>query len=217
MPKPPVRPAEIHSDIRSDVRSDVRLDIDSRSTTHDPRLTAELVSVVTAARRRAVRDGDRQIDTAHLLHSLIEADAEVRAVLGPGPRLARVLGYLAQRSIGYGLRWRGSVEDRGALRAAPGGGAAAVPGPGTAASARGGAPRARADTPGGRPVLRGVSPAAVGALEGALAYAESRGARRATGQDLLRALAADGGCRAVEVLRWAGADTVRLGGRAEAP
>lgn len=119
MPKPPVRPAEIHSDIRSDVRSDVRLDIDSRSTTHDPRLTAELVSVVTAARRRAVRDGDRQIDTAHLLHSLIEADAEVRAVLGPGPRLARVLGYLAQRSIGYGLRWRGSVEDRGALRAAP--------------------------------------------------------------------------------------------------
>ncbi|AIR97111.1 Clp protease N-terminal domain-containing protein [Streptomyces glaucescens] len=70
--------------------------------------------VLAAARRRAVRDGDRQIDTAHLLHSLLEHDPEVRAVLDGGPRLARLLGYLVQRSIGYGLRWQGSVEDSGA-------------------------------------------------------------------------------------------------------
>ncbi|MFJ6087158.1 Clp protease N-terminal domain-containing protein [Streptomyces sp. NPDC092369] len=78
-------------------------------------LSAELAAVVTAARRRAVRDGDRQIDTAHLLHSLLEYDADVRAVFDDGPEIARLLGYLVQRSIGYGLRWQGSVEDSGAV------------------------------------------------------------------------------------------------------
>ncbi len=67
--------------------------------------------MVDGARRRAVRGADRQIDTAHLLHSLLESDAEVRAVLGEGPRTARLLGYLVQRSIGYGLRWQSAVED----------------------------------------------------------------------------------------------------------
>lgn len=67
------------------------------------------------ARRRAVRDGDRQIDTAHLLHSLLEADAEVCPVFGDGPQTARLLGYLVQRSIGYGLRWQSGVEDSGAV------------------------------------------------------------------------------------------------------
>ncbi|WP_240926122.1 Clp protease N-terminal domain-containing protein [Streptomyces sp. JB150] len=81
---------------------------------------AELASVLTAARRRAVRDGDRQTDTAHLLHSLLEYDPEVRALLDGGPQLARLLGYLVQRSIGYGLRWQGSVEDSGAAPAVPG-------------------------------------------------------------------------------------------------
>jgi len=71
--------------------------------------------VVAGARRRAVRDGDRQIDTAHLLHSLLEYDPEVRAVFDDGPEIARLLGYLVQRSIGYGLRWQGSVEDSGAV------------------------------------------------------------------------------------------------------
>jgi len=82
---------------------------------NDARLRAELAAVVSGARRRAVRDGDRQIDTAHLLHSLLEQDREVRAVFDDGPEIARLLGYLVQRSIGYGLRWQGSVEDSGAV------------------------------------------------------------------------------------------------------
>lgn len=81
----------------------------------DDRFSAELASAVSGARRRAVRDGDRQIDTAHLLHSLLECDAEARALLGDGARVARVLGYLVQRSIGYGLRWQSTVEDSGAV------------------------------------------------------------------------------------------------------
>ncbi|GGL88330.1 peptidase [Streptomyces fumigatiscleroticus] len=81
----------------------------------DVRSGAGLAPVVSAARRRATRDGDPQIDTAHLLHSLLEHDPEARAVLGDGPRIAKVLGYLVQRSIGYGLRWRNSVEDSGAV------------------------------------------------------------------------------------------------------
>lgn len=81
----------------------------------DARLSAELAAVVAGARRRAVRGGDDRIDTAHLLHSLLESDAEVRAVLGEGPRVARLLGYLVQRSIGYGLRWQGAVEDSGSV------------------------------------------------------------------------------------------------------
>ncbi|MGW4233941.1 Clp protease N-terminal domain-containing protein [Streptomyces sp. NPDC004980] len=80
-------------------------------------LTAEMAAVATGARRRAMRDGDRHIDTAHLLHSLIESDPEVREAFGDGPRLARVLGYLVQRSIGYGLRWQGVQERSGALPA----------------------------------------------------------------------------------------------------
>jgi len=91
---------------------------DSRPRAHpddDVRLSAELAAVVSGARRRAVRDGDRQIDTAHLLHSLLESDPEVRSVFDGEPRLARLMGYLVQRSIGYGLRWQGSVEDSGAI------------------------------------------------------------------------------------------------------
>lgn len=81
----------------------------------DARLSAELAAAVAGARRRAVRDGDRQIDTAHLLHALLESDPEVRAVFDGGPQIARLLGYLVQRSIGYGLRWQSTVEDSGAL------------------------------------------------------------------------------------------------------
>ncbi|WP_328745477.1 peptidase [Streptomyces sp. NBC_00285] len=77
----------------------------------DARLSAELAAVVSGARRRALRDGDRQIDTAHLLHSLLDADAEAYAVFEAEPQLPRLLGYLVQRSIGYGLRWQGTVED----------------------------------------------------------------------------------------------------------
>ncbi|MYS95208.1 MULTISPECIES: Clp protease N-terminal domain-containing protein [Streptomyces] len=81
----------------------------------DARFSDELASVITGARRRAVRDADRQIDTAHLLHSLLESDSEARAVCGDGPQIARLLGYLVQRSIGYGLRWQSGVEDSGAV------------------------------------------------------------------------------------------------------
>ncbi|MFF3615886.1 Clp protease N-terminal domain-containing protein [Streptomyces sp. NPDC002580] len=83
----------------------------------DAGLGAELAPVVSGARRRALRDGDRQIDTAHLLHSLLESDPEVRAVFDGGAQVARLLGYLVQRSIGYGLRWQGTVEDSGAALA----------------------------------------------------------------------------------------------------
>jgi ATP-dependent Clp protease ATP-binding subunit ClpA len=82
---------------------------------NDARLSDELASVLGGARRRAVRDGDRHIDTAHLLHSLLESDPDARAVFGEGPQIARLLGYLVQRSIGYGLRWQSGVEDSGAV------------------------------------------------------------------------------------------------------
>nr|WP_229898370.1 Clp protease N-terminal domain-containing protein [Streptomyces finlayi] len=144
----------------------------------EARLTVELATVVAGARRRAVRDGDRQIDTAHLLHSLLETDPEVRAAFEGADQLARVLGYLVQRSIGYGLRWQARAE---------------------------GAPLA---TP-----VTGWSPAAVRAMEAALARAAAREDVRAGGTDLLAALAADPEYRAVEVLRHAGVDPEGLAGR----
>ncbi|BCL32105.1 peptidase [Streptomyces aurantiacus] len=85
-------------------------------------LSAQLAAVVAGARRRVVRDGDRQIDTAHLLHTLLESDPEVREAFGSGPQVARLLGYLVQRSIGYGLRWQSSVEDTGAIATVSGDG-----------------------------------------------------------------------------------------------
>lgn len=87
----------------------------AHGTDDDLGLAAEPAAALAAARRRAVRDGDRQIDTAHLLHSLLEQDPQVRAAFGGGPQPARLLGYLVQRSIGYGLRWQRGVEESGAL------------------------------------------------------------------------------------------------------
>ncbi|MFD7501047.1 Clp protease N-terminal domain-containing protein [Streptomyces sp. NPDC059850] len=75
------------------------------------RLSERLTAVVTGARRRAVRDADQQLDTAHLLHTLVENDPRVwGAFAGGPPQVARLLGYLVQRTIGYGLRWSGTVE-----------------------------------------------------------------------------------------------------------
>lgn len=139
--------------------------------------------MVTGARRRALRDGDRHIDTAHLLHSLIESDPEVRAAFDGGPQLAKVLGYLVQRSIGYGLRWQGAVENSGAVSQVR---------------------EAEAD---------GWSPSAVAGMEEARVRAERRGESRAGGLDLLAALAADRECRAVEVLDRAGVDVAWLADR----
>ncbi|WP_393055280.1 Clp protease N-terminal domain-containing protein [Streptomyces sp. LN549] len=146
----------------------------------DAGLTVELAAVVTGARRRALRDGDRQIDTAHLLHSLIESDPEVRTAFDGGPQLTRVLGYLVQRSIGYGLRWQGAVEDSGALPVVADSGA------------------------------EGWSPSAASAMVGAYRRARSLGRERAGGVDLLAALTADRECRAVEVLGRAGVDAALL-------
>ncbi|MEU2623797.1 Clp protease N-terminal domain-containing protein [Streptomyces sp. NPDC007157] len=143
----------------------------------DAGLGAELAAVVAGARRRAVRDGDRQVDTAHLLHSLIEYDPEVRAVIGDAPQLARLLGYLVQRSIGYGLRWQSGIEDSGALPAVP---------------------RAGAKGDGA------WSPVAAAALEYARSRARRRTADQADGTDLLAGLVVDPESRAVEVLERAG-------------
>lgn len=158
------------------------------------RLTAELMRALDGARRRALRDGDRQIDTAHLLHSLIEADPRAAAALGDAERLARVLGYLVQRSIGYGLRWQRSVEDTGATLPVPRGAATAA---------------------------AGWSPAAAAALAGAFDRAahrgDLRGDSRVRGLDLLAALATDPDSRAAEVLRRAGVDRGALTARIEHP
>ncbi|MDG4858216.1 Clp protease N-terminal domain-containing protein [Streptomyces sp. T-3] len=143
----------------------------------DAQLSAELAAVVAGARRRAVRGGDGQIDTAHLLHSLLEYEPSVRDVCthaGGGDQVARLLGYLVQRSIGYGLRWQSSVEDSGAV------------------------PVVRE--------AAGWSPAAASAMEVALVRAQGRGDVQASGLDLLAALAGDLDCRAVEVLRRGGVE-----------
>lgn len=140
--------------------------------------------MAATARRRAARGGDRAVDTAHLLHSLLESDPQVRAYLGGGgPRTAKLLAYLAQRWIGYGLRWRDAVE----VRPLPRGG------------------RARTGM-----LLPGWSPAAAGAVGVAMERAEARGALRVEGVDLLAGLVADSGCRAAEVLRNAGAGMEEL-------
>ncbi|WP_127360368.1 Clp protease N-terminal domain-containing protein [Actinacidiphila soli] len=147
----------------------------------DAGLSVELRAVATSARRRAARDGDRQLDTAHLLHSLLENDPRVRDILDGGSgdgRLVRVLGYLVQRSIGYGMRWRESVEDSGALPVVPG--------------------------------LPGWSPSAAAAVKAATARARDRGVAQSNGTDLLAALAADPECRAAEVLRHAGVEPREL-------
>lgn len=149
-------------------------------------LGAELAAVVASARRRAGRAADRQTDTAHLLHSLLESDPAVRLALAgaatgsPDGRAARALAYLAQRPIGYGMRWRGAVEESA--------------GRATAAA----------------PAASGLSPAALAALGEAACRAASRGGTAAQGTDLLDALAADPACRAAQVLRAVGVDPRRL-------
>lgn len=109
-------------DVRSRVPRQPAPGQDAPRPDDDARLSAELAAVVAGARRRAVRDGDRQVDTAHLLHTLLESGPEVRAAFDGAPQVARLLGYLVQRSIGYGLRWQSTVEDSGAPHAVTGAG-----------------------------------------------------------------------------------------------
>ncbi|MEU3985628.1 Clp protease N-terminal domain-containing protein [Streptomyces sp. NPDC026672] len=168
---------------------------DARRVDDDAGLSAELAAVVAGARRRAVRDGDRQVDTAHLLHSLLESDPGVRAVTGDGPQLARLLGYLVQRSIGYGLRWQSSVEGSGTLTVLP------VP--------RAGDPEAKD--------AGGWSPLATTAMERARDRALRLGTGPASGTDLLAAIVADPLSRAVEVLTRAGVCPTELRERLDRP
>ncbi|MFF8405276.1 Clp protease N-terminal domain-containing protein [Streptomyces sp. NPDC015684] len=197
----------------------------------DAGLDAEPAAVLAGARRRAVRDGDRQVDTAHLLHSLLEHDPEVRAAVGGAPRLVRLLGYLVQRSIGYGLRWQGTVEDSGAPAAVS---APAEPGlsvtpaepravtapAGPPAPAAGVVPPTRAvpaarAAHGGPRDGAGWSPAAAAALARARERAARRGEDRVSGTDLFAALLADPRSRAVEVLGRAGISARELTARIE--
>ncbi|QNP76038.1 Clp protease N-terminal domain-containing protein [Streptomyces roseirectus] len=163
--------------------------------------SAELAAAVAGARRRALRGADRQIDSAHLLHSLLEYDPEVRGAFGEGARVARVLGYLVQRSIGYGLRWQGGVEDSGPLPVVDGGSGALPVGEGS----------------GPLPVVTvdGFSPLAAVAMGAARERARRRGVAPAQGVDLLAAVLADPGSRAVEVLARAGVDAGELLDRVE--
>ncbi|MEV4742954.1 hypothetical protein [Streptomyces sp. NPDC049555] len=90
---------------------------------------------------------------------------------------ARLLGYLVQRTIGYGLRWSGTVEDCLVRPAA-------------------GAP---APQPGWSPAA-----AATAAVRRARHRARRQQVPCMTGRDVPAALIDDGGCRAVYVLRRAG-------------
>ncbi|MFI6939046.1 Clp protease N-terminal domain-containing protein [Streptomyces sp. NPDC050418] len=152
-------------------------------TEPDGELGAELQSVIAGARRRAVRGGDGQLDTAHLLHSLLESDPAVRSVFDDGARVARLLGLLVQRSIGYGLRWQGTVEDSGAVPVV----------------------RDKGPERGARDTA-GWSPSALDVMETATARARAGGRELADGIDVLAALASDPECRAVQILRRSGVD-----------
>lgn len=170
-------------------------------------VTADLVSVVSSARRRASRDGDQNVDTAHLLHSLLEADMRVRGAF-TSAQVARLLGYLVQRSIGFGLRWRGCVEC--SLQPQPAAEPSELTPAVNAAPAVSGA--AMVSFPAGElgPRLAARwSPAAWGALNRAIARAHGRGRPKADGVDLLVALVANQECRAMDVLRFAGVDATK--------
>jgi hypothetical protein len=87
----------------------------------EPGLAGTLAVVVARARRRALRAGDPEVDTGHLLHALLETDESALGVAAPMPTQAtRLMGYLVQRSIGFGRLWRfgEGVADRESERSA---------------------------------------------------------------------------------------------------
>jgi hypothetical protein len=87
----------------------------------EPVLAGTLAVVVARARRRALRAGDPEVDTGHLLHALLETDESALGVAAPMPTQAtRLMGYLVQRSIGFGRLWRfgEGVADRERERSA---------------------------------------------------------------------------------------------------
>jgi hypothetical protein len=87
----------------------------------EPALVGALAVVAARARRRALRAGDPEVDTGHLLHALLETDESALGVAAPLPTQAtRLMGYLVQRSIGFGRLWRfgEGVTDRERERSA---------------------------------------------------------------------------------------------------
>jgi hypothetical protein len=87
----------------------------------EPATVGTLAVVVARARRRALRAGDPEVDTGHLLHALLETDDSALGVAAPLPvQATRLMGYLVQRSIGFGRLWRfgEGVNDRERERSA---------------------------------------------------------------------------------------------------
>jgi hypothetical protein len=88
---------------------------------NEPATVGTLAVVAARARRRALRAGDPEVDTGHLLHALLETDDSALGVAAPLPvQATRLMGYLVQRSIGFGRLWRfgEGVADREQERSA---------------------------------------------------------------------------------------------------
>ncbi|MFC1434357.1 Clp protease N-terminal domain-containing protein [Streptacidiphilus sp. N1-3] len=150
------------------------------STVENERLEqmGALEPIAARARRRAVRAGDTEIDTGHLLHALLESDERALGLVTQLPTQAtRLMGYLAQRSIGFGRDWR------------PGEGANAI--------------RPRLSAPLAPP---GWSRSAAAALERAALAALIRDRGEPDVLDLLAELVSDSECRAAAMLLGAGVE-----------
>lgn len=145
--------------------------------------------IAARARRRAVRAGDAETDSGHLLHALLEADDRALVLVAPLPtQSTRLMGYLAQRSIGFGLDWR------------PGEGATARP--------------HRPVPPGwSRSAATALERAELSALS---AMIRGRGNGDPDALDLLAALLVDEESRAVEMLRGAGIGSAEALSRVQA-
>jgi ATP-dependent Clp protease ATP-binding subunit ClpA len=88
-----------------------------RETAPGPAGPGSLSQVAARARRRALRAGDAEVDTGHLLHALLESDDRALELIAPDQaQSTRLMGYLVQRSIGFGREWR-SGEGAGLHRA----------------------------------------------------------------------------------------------------
>ncbi|MEY9848902.1 Clp protease N-terminal domain-containing protein [Streptacidiphilus sp. MAP5-3] len=86
---------------------DPRRSAPSAAHREQPQPVGPLAAVAARARRRALRAGDPEVDTGHLLHALLESDDSVLGVAAPMPvQATRLMGYLVQRSIGFGRLWR---------------------------------------------------------------------------------------------------------------
>ena len=142
-----------------------------------------LSRVAARARRRAVRAGDGEVDTGHLLHALLESDDRVLGLAAPLPAQAtRLMGYLVQRSIGFGRAWK---SDEGVeLRRL-----------------------------GDHATLRWSTPAEYALQQAARAALVRPGTAEADALDLLAALAEDPRSRATEIMRGAGVDPEAVAAR----